>query len=111
MGGVQFRGTPQDSREESVQRIPGAGCCELRPESALVHDLDAAGVQSQGTDNGVLFRLLIQHHHVHSVQAEFTGQEDSRRSCPGDDYFGHRRPPRSLWTVISAKRTSVPGKC
>jgi hypothetical protein len=110
VGGVQpFRCRFGDAGEEAADRVLPAECEEPFQQAALVHHLDAACVQAEGTDHGGRLGRLLQHEHVHAVQAQLAGQHQTGRSAADDDHVDHGNPP---FRPVSGRRRrfcSTPG--
>jgi hypothetical protein len=81
-----------DAGEEAAERVPRAVLEEPVQQPALVHQLDAAHVQPKRTHVQGRLLLLLQHEHLHPVQAQLGGEHHAGRSASGDDDVSHESP-------------------
>jgi hypothetical protein len=102
MCGVQPLGRRlRDAGEEAADRVLLAECEEPLQQAALVHQLDAARVQSEPTGMRGRLQLLLQHEHLHAVQPQLGGQHHAGRSTAGDDYVNHENSVAWGWRSLS----------
>jgi hypothetical protein len=101
MGGVQVaRRRLGDSGEEATDRVLLAERQELVQQTALVHHLDAAGVQAERADHFRRLGLLLQHQRLHPLQLQLTGQHQPGRPTADHDHVDHWYPSSSARFVL-----------
>jgi hypothetical protein len=81
-----------DAGEEATNRVLLAVREEPFQQTALVHHLDAAHVQTERADETGRLRLLVQHEHVRAVQPQLRGQHQPGRPAADNDHVNHEVP-------------------
>jgi hypothetical protein len=98
MRGVQpVRRRLGNAGEEPTDRVLGAELQESLQQTALVHHLDAARVQTERADDPGRLRVLLQHGRVHALQPQLAGQHHAGRSAAGHDHVNHEIPHSTRW--------------
>ncbi len=93
MCGVQpVRPWLDDAGEGTPERVLVAEREEPLQQTALVHHLDAARVQTERADIPGRLRLLLQHDRSHPSQPQLAGQHQPGRSTAGNDHIDHHHP-------------------
>lgn len=108
--GVQVRGHGVvDAGEVAAERIRLAVGEEPAQEPALVHQLDAAHVQTEGPDVAGRFGFLVHHDHAGAVQPQLAGQHETRRTSTDHEDVDHELRSASMSSPLRIEdRPSMP---
>lgn len=82
-----------DAGEDPADRTPSAVPDDPVKESAHRHQLKAAHMQTDHTDERPRLALLLHDEHPHTMQPQLGGQHRPDRTTPGDDDVEHKRIP------------------
>ncbi len=105
MRGVQPVGPRRaDAAEESAGLVLPAEQEEPLQQTALVHQLDAAHMDTECPGLPGRLRQSLQHDHVHAVQPQLGGQHHAGRSTADNDHINHGKPH---FSPVSGSRPKI----